>query len=160
MVTKKRKILYIIIGILTALLCSGYFIFVRPYFDEISTMQKEFLGISDIEKKESAFKKKPTKQLAMKLMDSYLHVTSIKDEQKAIYYGQKAIELGVNDSTYGYLVNLWLSSIYLAKDRSKFCYYFNKALLLDKEGKILRYKYHTQEGIDDRYIETCQKIDQ
>ena len=144
-------------------------------FKETKKFSKSLLGIDQISEQEAAFLKNPNMVLAFILMDKYKNIWEIRDVQKVEYYGKKAIDLGGDSASFGFLINFWMASIYHEKkldDRA--CYYFNKAMGLCNEEELfvnkktmelenvvkdnaLNSEFLLQEGFDDQFVKFCQQ---
>ena len=131
---------------------------------EMEKDRKMGLGIDDIEIKEREFAENPDIQLALTLMDRYRFVESIKDLDKAEFYGKKAIELGANEKKgAGFFANFYLAFVYYEKgDDIKACLYFLKAKELrtiEIERQNILSKEVLEQEFDGKFIENCQELE-
>lgn len=132
MVLKRKNILVLLFSLL--IIISGVVLIIYfGFYQEGREIGAEFSGINNILKLENSFKSKPTIDDGVMLIEKNLFM--FKDYDKAIKYGEACIELGVNQTNGGWLVNLWMGKAYLEKgDVISAKYYVNQAIKLDSEG--------------------------
>lgn len=157
----KKKLIITISLVCSILLIIGA-TFLWSYLKTIENWRKEALGIDDIEIKERQFAENPDIQLALTLLDRYTFVESIKDLDKAEFYGNQAIELGADDTGYGFLANIWLASVYHEKGNEiKACHLFIKAKGLQniERNNVINKKLAEDMGFKDEFIDNCQDLE-
>lgn len=133
-ISKKTKIIlsFFSLSLLFLVGWGGYFYYQTHYkiiWEHQEKREKEFSKI------EQSFKKNPTIKNAGILMD-YYH--GKRNYEKALFFGNESIKLGVNDSPIGYLINYQLASIHKeVGDIDLARRHLKTALNLDKDQRIV-----------------------
>ncbi len=146
--TKKTKkyIKYLCLSLfLLLIIAASTVVFYR--FKEAKMVHNRTIGKEEIKKREAAFSKKPTISDAMFLIDRYYF---LKDYDKALFYGKACVDLGVNDTPKGVVVNFQLAVIY--KEMNKYdlaSTHLKKALELDRNNIIQNNKWIENYGMQD-----------
>ncbi|MCP3931173.1 MAG: hypothetical protein GY705_18980 [Bacteroidetes bacterium] len=92
----------------------------------------------------------------MELIDWYY--IERKDSEKAIFFGNECLRLGVNETPVGYLVNFWIADIYQSTGELILAEkHLRDAIRLDKDKIILKNKWIDQSGLG--HILSSDEID-
>ncbi|HES59256.1 MAG TPA: hypothetical protein ENO18_02400, partial [Caldithrix sp.] len=93
------------------------------------TSERKLKKDNEILQMQLSFQKKPNVEDSGILMAEYFNK---KDFEKALYYGNKCIELGVNDTRAGFWVNYVMAKIYKETNQYDLANkYLNIAIALD-----------------------------
>jgi len=94
---------------------------------------------------EKSFKNSPNIDDALKLIDRYFY---LEDYNKALFYANECIRLGVNQTPMGYLVNFQMAILYdKIGQQQKAKIHLNKAIELDRHGLIMKNNWIEKEDL-------------
>ena len=132
---KSKKVFWVCILVLL-IVCGVWATFKIYEIDrEGKKLGKKIYGIEKLPEIEKAFKNNPTIDNGVILLEKYVFL--IKDYDRAVIYGESCINLGVNETSAGWLVNLWMAKVYSEKGNLHFARnYLGKAFELDYDNLI------------------------
>jgi hypothetical protein len=68
------------------------------------------LGIENLSEEEKLFEKNPTIDVGIVLLEKNMFV--VKNYKKALFYGESCLNLGIDKTPAGWLVNIWMAKGY------------------------------------------------
>jgi len=143
---RAKKIMLITLTMLLAVVLGAGYFFYQQYIHPIETYKEERL--QKFINYENSFNEKPNISDAFRLIDWYFN--DKKDNEKAIYFGNECIRLGVEKTPAGFLVNYQLSVIHKANNNYMLSKeHLLKALKLDKNNRIIKNEWIKEDGLCD-----------
>jgi len=147
---KKRILFIIILSFMTAatiwIVCwIGYGIYQGKKIRHMNEIR--------VQQREEKFKNNPNLLDCLVLLNNYYW--DFQQYEKALYYGDYCIALGVDDTRRGWYVHMLLADIYARnKSLEKACYHINFALRVAEHNKIP--ESHIEELGMQNLIESCK----
>lgn len=125
-------------------------------YKEAEEWTESTIGTEEIKRREAAFSKSPNIDDGIYLINKYYYY--FKDYEKALFYAKQCINLGVNDTPGGRLVNFWMAVIYKETNRKELASkHLEMALKLDKDNLIQKHNWIEKSGLEDIFAITKAK---
>ena len=141
---KLNKVKYIVIMLLWSAMLI-LIVFVLYVGLEVQQWMRVGYQIDELEDRKNRFDSRPD------IDDCYFIVSrsiGMKKYDQTIHYGNKCINLGINESPGGYLVNFWVAVSYERVGKTELAKeHLSVALMLDKENRILQNNWIEKMGM-------------
>jgi hypothetical protein len=153
---KRRKVFWITIVVIVAIISAVVVLLYMQYDREYSRVQELFLKQHELTERENEFKTRPNLENCLFLFKYFYSYSDLSPEKrtKAVYYATRCVELGSDDTAFGWFVHLALSRMYkLSGDSLLALENLRTALRLDLQGTIMKQQLVDSFGLLDIYTE-------